>query len=805
LFVVAIGLVFVAAGTIPFGETDVATPDLPAALAILVAALVALLAGPWAGLFVAVSGWTLFFFLVADRAPRVALVLPVWAALAFAVGLAGDRRRRAERAREEAERAREEGESRLDAVREGESARADREARQAEAKYRALAENLPLVTWLSAAGDRSSILYLSPQVEPMLGYSRAEWWAGPGLFSKLVHPDDRERVLAALESVEGDVVPLRDEYRLVARGGRVVWIREETSTVKDAAGNPLYTQTLLLDISERKLADVERERLRGAERAAATANVAQQGRLDLLRDVGEILAATTDLQASVQRAAELAVHDLSDWCTVDAVEEGGELSRMAVARAETQGAEPGREPGSAVQAAVQTGRRLVIPPLGGADNDEQAEAELPSGAVSLICVPIRSRGRTFGALTLARTTPGPAYGADELALADDLAVRVGIAIDRARLHLEVEERTDAARALTYVADGLLLLDRTGNVRLWNPAAERITAIAAADVVGRSAAEAIPGWREAVESVPVSTSPNPGHPEVMIPIETEQRERWIAISGVEFFGGTVYAFRDVTEVRELEELKADFIATASHELRTPLAAVYGAAQTLLRHDFALDEAGRDRFISLIAEESDRLGRIVNEILLANQLDAGRVDLGSEPFDPVELADRAVEAARAYAPAGILLERLAPERVPLVSADRDKVRQVLVNLIENAIKYSPDGGRITVGLESGQSSGDEQVIFFVKDEGIGIPAAEQSRIFEKFYRLDPQMTRGVGGTGLGLYICSELVNRMGGHIWVESTEGEGSTFLLELPVESTAFPRAVPGLAQVSGVRSPGQLR
>jgi signal transduction histidine kinase len=320
--------------------------------------------------------------------------------------------------------------------------------------------------------------------------------------------------------------------------------------------------------------------------------------------------------------------------------------------------------------------------------------------------------------------------------------------------------------------------------------------------GRVNREGIRAVVEAVDSIPVSTSPAPGHPEVMIPIEIEHGERWIAISGVKFFGGTVYAFRDVTEGRQLEELKADFIATASHELRTPLAAVYGAAQTLLRHDFALDEAGRERFVSLIAEESERLGRIVNEILLANQLDSGRVDLGSEPFDPVELVERAVEAARAHAPPEISIEPVAPESVPFVAADRDKVRQVIVNLIENAMKYSPDGGRIEVGLQSGQSPEEETVIFYVKDEGIGIPSNELARIFEKFYRLDPQMTRGVGGTGLGLYICSELVHRMGGNIWVESSEGQGSTFLLELPVESAPFPGALPVQSQPSGTRTSG---
>jgi signal transduction histidine kinase len=127
----------------------------------------------------------------------------------------------------------------------------------------------------------------------------------------------------------------------------------------------------------------------------------------------------------------------------------------------------------------------------------------------------------------------------------------------------------------------------------------------------------------------------------------------------------------------------------------------------------------------------------------------------------------------------VEGRVADELPLVEGDRDKVRQVLVNLVENAIKYSPDGGRIQVGVESQE----ENVLFLVRDEGLGIPSDEQSRVFEKFYRVDPQMTRGVGGTGLGLYICNELVGRMGGHIWLESKDGEGSTFLFELPAAAS----------------------
>src|SRR5205823_3218909 len=301
------------------------------------------------------------------------------------------------------------------------------------------------------------------------------------------------------------------------------------------------------------------------------------------------------------------------------------------------------------------------------------------------------------------------YSVDDLALVQDLASRIGLALDRGRLYRGVEERADAARVLEHVGDAILLLDRQGTIRLWNPAAEAITSIDAKSVLGQPAEKVIPGWQSAVDTVPVLSSPDPGHEETVIPVETSRGERWISISGVRFFGGTVYAFRDLTDVRQLEEIKADFIATASHELRTPLAAVYGAAQTLLRHDFALDEVGRDRFVSLIADESERLGRIVNEILLANQLDSGRLDVEVEPFDAGELVERVVESTRAYAPPTVRIDVDVPEDAPRVGADVDKTRQVLVNLIENAMKYSPDGGCVQVSVEAL----DDLVRFSVRD--------------------------------------------------------------------------------------------
>src|SRR5262249_39689208 len=180
-------------------------------------------------------------------------------------------------------------------------------------------------------------------------------------------------------------------------------------------------------------------------------------------------------------------------------------------------------------------------------------------ARSVICVPLRARERALGALTVARTRAGPAYGADELSFVEDVAGRGAIAVDRARLHLGGDERADAAAVIPPAGDGVILVDRSGIVRLWNPAAERITMLCATDVIGRSALEAVPGWQNVAETVPVASSPEPGQNEVLVPIETALGERWIGIAGVRFFDGTVYALRDLTAVRRLQELKADFIA------------------------------------------------------------------------------------------------------------------------------------------------------------------------------------------------------------------------------------------------------
>jgi signal transduction histidine kinase len=261
------------------------------------------------------------------------------------------------------------------------------------------------------------------------------------------------------------------------------------------------------------------------------------------------------------------------------------------------------------------------------------------------------------------------------------------------------------------------------------------------------------------------------------VNVNGRELWLSITSVGFEDGSVFAFRDLTEERAVDTLKSDFVSTISHELRTPLAAIYGAALTLRREDVILGEPQRTGLLEVIASESDRLARIVNDVLWVSRLESDGLRTTIEPCDGVGLARSVVEAARHYIPPSIKLELTTPKKgTPLVAADPDKTRQVLTNLVDNAAKYSPDGGRVIVDV----AVVGTRLRFSVRDEGLGVPPAEHRRIFEKFYRLDPDLTRGVGGTGLGLYISRELLERMGGRIWVESSGTGGSTFVAELPL-------------------------
>src|SRR5438094_784500 len=228
------------------------------------------------------------------------------------------------------------------------------------------------------------------------------------------------------------------------------------------------------------------------------------------------------------------------------------------------------------------------------------------------------------------------------------------------------------------------------------------------------------------------------------------------------------------LREFDRLKDEFIAVISHELRTPLTSVYGAALTLQKRD--VHGKTREALLAIVSDEAARLARLLDDVLSASRLDAKTERFEIGPIDAAKVARAAVEAVRPRLAPGLVLDLVIEPDLPPVAADADKLRQILINLRENAIKYSPDGGRVLIAL----SRQGAVVRFEVQDQGLGIAEDELPHIFERFHRVDPNMTRGVGGTGLGLYICRELVEGMRGRMWVTSIEGAGSTFSFELPI-------------------------
>jgi signal transduction histidine kinase len=331
------------------------------------------------------------------------------------------------------------------------------------------------------------------------------------------------------------------------------------------------------------------------------------------------------------------------------------------------------------------------------------------------------------------------------------------------------ERSEALRVLSSVNDGVFLTDDGGLVRFWNRAAELITGLTRRDVWGRALAD-LPGLGSIAGEIPVGEEGSV-RPQVF-PVQLGLRELWLSLTGVQTGEGTVYTFADVTEEHRLEQLKNDFVATVSHELRTPLTGLYGAVMTLRERGDEIPVDDRSDLLATLAEQAKRLARLVEDLLVASGIESDRLLLGQERFEAVALAREVVDDARRRHETARV--QLVEEQEAYVLADPLRTRQVLENLIDNAVKYA-DRGPVRVAVEVA----DGLVTFGVSDEGPGIPEDRREQIFEKFYRSDVQMEGGVGGAGLGLYISRELVRRMGGRLWVESTSGAGSRFSFELP--------------------------
>jgi two-component system, OmpR family, phosphate regulon sensor histidine kinase PhoR len=345
------------------------------------------------------------------------------------------------------------------------------------------------------------------------------------------------------------------------------------------------------------------------------------------------------------------------------------------------------------------------------------------------------------------------------------------------IHTLTEERNLSSAILGSMVEGVLVVNGSERVVFANQSFAEILELKVPPQAGSGLVEVV----RQTELIEAARKVLRGEPRVESEIVTGTlRQHFFAATVASVraaeTNGAVIVLHDITDLRKLERVRRDFVANVSHEFRTPLTAIQGFAETLLAGAMN-DPQNRERFLGIIVEHSRRLARLTEDLLMLSKMDAERLELETRRIPVGPFVESCIETSmpRALEKDLKLLVNLA-DRVPDIAGDRRRLTEVLQNLLDNAIQYTPAGGQIMVS--AGPRSGE--VVFTVSDTGIGIPQADQPRIFERFYRVDVARSREVGGTGLGLSIAKHLVETHGGQIWVESEIGRGSQFHFSVPM-------------------------
>jgi two-component system, OmpR family, phosphate regulon sensor histidine kinase PhoR len=347
----------------------------------------------------------------------------------------------------------------------------------------------------------------------------------------------------------------------------------------------------------------------------------------------------------------------------------------------------------------------------------------------------------------------------------------------------IRENEDLLQSvLANMTGGIIIVDVNGHIALVNRAACRIIRVREEEALGRPYQE-IKRSYEFTRFIEEGVTRQEHLSEELTVYDPEEKILRIDVVPMDEEGdhyrGMLFHFQDVTEIRKLERMRSEFVANVSHELKTPIAAVQGFAETLLTGGVKDEETARS-FLQIIYDEGDRLNRLIGDILELSKIESRRVPLAFEPIELRPLFESLFDVLQTSADKkSILLMLEVPEGL-FMEGDEDRLRQIFMNLLSNAISYTPEGGRVKVTTQVLDVEEEEKIRFVVSDTGIGIPKKDLPRIFERFYRVDKARSRSSGGTGLGLSIVKHLVDLNHGTIRVESKVGEGSSFILDLPV-------------------------
>ena len=654
--------------------------------------------------------------------------------------------------------------------------------RKAEARFRALIQGSnDIVVMLAPSG---AMLFVSPAVEPTLGYRPAEI-VGKNVFD-FIHPDDFQQAHESFRNTlqaPGMAVPL--QLRLRGPHGEYHWL-------EILANNLLHDPDLrAVVINARDIADRRELERRSALQSSVTAVLADAQTLS--EAVGRILSAVCEQMG----------YDLGEVWRVDA-----EASNLALVEHWYSKAIPAVDagefsvgfrlsPGQGVPGKVWQARDVIsVPDLSRPGSSLRSAKSAVLGLRMGFGVPITSGEEVIAIMSFASREDTPP---------DEAMVRIfralGSQIGNFMARKRAEESADRLRRQTQLilesaGEGIIGIDHRYRVTFVNPAGERLLGYLPGELNGRDVFMALHPTLADGTTVPVNDTP-------IYHALVEGKQRSVA-EGIlrrkdglsfpaQYIGspirtsigiiGAVITFQDVTQRREIERMKDEFISVVSHELRTPLTSIRGALGLLAGGKVGEFPEKAQRMLEIAVNNTDRLVRLINDILDIERIDSGRVTMQKRPVEIGTLIAQAVEVMRPMADRnGVRLQAHPVEASVL--ADSDRMIQTFTNLLSNAIKFSHPGGEVTIG--GATDSGRLHLTF--TDQGRGIPAEKLQTIFERFQQVDASDSREKGGTGLGLAICRTIIQQHGGEIWAESKLGEGSTFHIDLPLlrEKAAIP-------------------
>jgi NtrC-family two-component system sensor histidine kinase KinB len=587
---------------------------------------------------------------------------------------------------------------------------------------------------IACAADGVTITTWNEAAERMFGFAAADV-VGSALptLAGVATEQEREATLARVKAGERvSVVTTR-----LRADGTPIDVRINYSAIRAADGSFGGWMGVVTDVTE----DLARQRER-AERAELVERLNQ-----VVADINAELDLHVVLDRITTSASRLVGASGAGFALIESA--GPVMAAAAGSISEWVGYRFGPGEGAFVRAFADN-RQLVI-------EDYQAEPDrvrVLNDAAASVITPVRIRDEDIGALAVFFPEPGRHASDAHLEVLRLLAGHAGTAIANARAYGAMARgRALAQEVLDRLVDGVAVLDEDGRVTRWNRAAGQLTGLLAGEVLGRP----FP-WT-------AGTRPEPAEHRLRDDVWMET-----IVAPLPEAGGSMVVLRDISRHKALEEARNVFIATATHELRTPLTVVGGFARRLQDRWQTMSDEDRIQAVSAITRRSEGLGRTIDQLMAGTLADLGRLEVAKQPLDLEAILSEAAAAHDAVAQQHQIVLDVEPG-LPPVLADAHAVDSILAQLLENAVKYSPDGGRVTVQATTGR----DDVVVSVSDEGVGLRPGDEERVFERFTRA----SSGTRGVGLGLFIVQRLVEAQGGRVWARRHDGPGATFSFSLP--------------------------